>query len=135
MYPLARAAGAGLGTWLVLGLGDSTAVAVAGLLLPAVAVVALGPLRRAERSVTIPPRALELLGELPLLAALPSAAIENLALCATRERFEQGASILDPDQINDSLYVIDAGAVEYAHEGACRPSRPRFVLRSVSDPR
>ena len=71
VYPLARAAGAGLATWLVLQLGDRTAVVVAGLLLPAVAIVAIGPLRRAERSITIPPRALELLGRAaaPLLAA------------------------------------------------------------------
>jgi hypothetical protein len=112
VYPLARAAGAGLATWLVLGLGDRTAVVVAGLLLPAVAIVAIAPLIRAERSITIPSRALQLLGELPLLAALPTSAMENLARCATPESFEPGTAIVD----HDRMHVIDDGAVEYASE-------------------
>jgi cyclic nucleotide-binding protein len=114
--PLARAAGAGLGTWLVLQLGDRAAVVAVGLALPAIAIVALRPLRRAERAIRIPPRALERIGALPLLAHLPVSAIENLALGATVEHFETGDAILNRDQANDRLYVIDSGAVECAAE-------------------
>jgi hypothetical protein len=114
VYPLARAVGAGVGAWLVVRLGDSSAVLVAGLLLPVVAVLGLGPLRRAEANVRIPPRALTLISELPLLAALPPAAIENLAHSARLEKFAAGTTILRPDRANDRLFVIDDGSVECA---------------------
>ncbi len=116
VIPLARAVGAGIGTWLVLSLGDRSAVVVAGLTLPAVALVALRPLKRAERAVSIPPHALELIADLPLLAHLPTSAIENLALRAASETFETGDAILHRERANDRLYVIDAGAVECAAE-------------------
>jgi Cyclic nucleotide-binding domain len=116
VIPLARAVGAGLGTWLVLSLGDRTAVVVAGLTLPAIAVVALRPLKRAERAVSIPPQTLELIGELPLLAHLPTSAIENLALRAASETFATGDVILHHERANDRLYVIDVGAAECAAE-------------------
>jgi hypothetical protein len=115
VYPLARAIGAGVGSWLVLTVGDSTAVVVIGLLLPVVGLIAFRPLRRAERGISIPQRPLELISRLPLLAAVPGSAIETLALHARAERFEPGAS-LGGGERGRRLYVIDTGAVRCTAE-------------------
>lgn len=109
VYPLMRAAGAGLGTWLVLGLGDRTAVLVAGLLLPVAAVVAFRPLRSAEGLARAGTEAAELIRQVPAVAGLPRAAIEDLARRAGSQSFDAGTVLLDRTRPPDALYVIRAG--------------------------
>lgn len=111
-YPLARAAGAGLGTALVLGLGDRPAVVVSGLLLPAISVVTIRPLKRAENATEVPRRPLELLGRLPLFRALPPSMVENLALYARPASFTIGSRLPERDSDAETLYVIEEGQVE-----------------------
>jgi CRP-like cAMP-binding protein len=108
-YPLARAAGAGLAAWLVVGAGEKEALVLAGLLLPAIALLAIPALRRAERAVVVPDEALRVLSALPPLATVPRAVLENLAMCAAEERYE-------PDQAIDGsgLRAIASGTVEVA---------------------
>jgi MFS family permease len=108
-YPLARAAGTGLAAWLVVGAGEKEALVVAGLLLPAIALLAIPALRRAERAVVVPDETLRVLSALPPLATVPRAVLENLALCAAEERYE-------PDQAIDGagLRAIASGTVEVA---------------------
>jgi MFS family permease len=109
VYPLARAAGTGLAAWLVVGLGDKQALVIGGLVLPAIALLALRALRRAESGAVVPERAFRLLRTLPSFAPVPDATLENLALCAAEERFEPDASI------NGSGFrAIESGTVDVA---------------------
>lgn len=116
VYPLARAAGAGLGSWLVTQMGDTTAVIVVGLILPVIAVVGIASLHAAEKAAHSPARPLELLSRLPVLAALPRTAIENLALFARRETYPAGSTIARRNDLVDRICVIDLGEVESANE-------------------
>jgi predicted MFS family arabinose efflux permease len=122
VYPLARAAGTGLAAWLVVQLGDTEALVVAGAMLPVLAVVSIRSLLRAERRATIPTAAFRLLRGLPAFAALPRSTVENLAMGALPERFEAGRPILRAGLDRDSFRAIDAGDVEMQADGR-PPSR------------
>jgi hypothetical protein len=111
-YPLARAAGAGLGTALVLGLGDKPAVVGAGLVLPAISLLTVGPLQRAEQAARVPDQPLDLLCGLQVFRALPPWMTENLALYARAATFPPGSSVLADDPREDTLYVIEEGLAE-----------------------
>ena len=117
VYPLARALGATLAAWLVLGAGSRAALVVAGLLPPALALLSIGSLSRAERRVSVPDGALRLLAGVPALAALPRATLENLALCARTERFGAGEPIAVPGG-GEGLFVVQSGAAERTVDGA-----------------
>jgi predicted MFS family arabinose efflux permease len=106
-YPIARAAGTGLAAWLVVGLGDKQALVVGGLVLPAAALLAARALRRAEHTAPVPERAFRLLRTAPSFASVPNSTLENLALCATEERFEADQSI-----DADGFRAIESGTVE-----------------------
>src|SRR4051794_21742821 len=54
VYPLARAAGAGIAALLVVQLGDTAALLVAGALLPLAALASMRALRRAEQRAAVP---------------------------------------------------------------------------------
>jgi hypothetical protein len=123
IYPLMRATGAGVGSWLVLQFGDSAAFIVAGLLLPTLAVIAARPVKRAVQRAQTPDRVFELFSSLPLFASLPRATIENLALCAATERFVVDEALVGAEGGNDRLCVIEDGVVE--RRPACEP-RDRF---------
>ena len=115
VYPLARAAGAGLAAWLVVQFGDQAALVVAGVLLPLLALVSVRQFGDAE----VPERALSLLQDAPALAGLPPATLESLALCARPQELTAGEE-LDPSR----FHLIASGTVglegdERLEEGGC----------------
>ncbi|HVM17161.1 MAG TPA: MFS transporter [Gaiellaceae bacterium] len=102
---------------LIDALGARAALVVAGLLLPAVALLSWRGLAQAEKGATAPGRALDLLRALPMFAPLPAQTIERLAaelrpvpLAAGQTLFRQG----DP---GDRFYVVAAGEVEVRADG------------------
>jgi predicted MFS family arabinose efflux permease len=111
VYPLARAAGAGLAALLVVQLGDTEALVVAGALLPLAALASLRALRGAEQRAAVPEREFRLLRGVACFAPLPTATVENLAACARAERFEAGHTI------DRGFHVIGEGAVELRMNG------------------
>jgi hypothetical protein len=124
VYAVARSAGAMLAAWLVVALGDKQAMLVAGLLLPAVAILSIRALLAADRGAAVPERAYARLRRLPLFAPLPRASIENLALAAATGSFGRGEEIVRAGGPDDRLYVVDAGTAE-----AVQPGRGRIGLR------
>jgi predicted MFS family arabinose efflux permease len=110
VYPVARAAGAGLAAWLVVQFGEQAALVVAGLLLPALALASVRHFGDAE----VPERALSLLEAEPSLAGLPPATLESLALCAQQHELAAGEE-LDPNR----FHLIASG--EIALDGASDP--------------
>ena len=115
VYPLARAGGAGLAAWLVVQFGDQTALVVAGVLLPLLALVSVRQFGDAE----VPEHALSLLRGAPLLAGLPHATLESLALCSQLQELNAGQQ-LDPGR----FHLIASGTVgveedERVEEGGC----------------
>jgi MFS family permease len=120
VYAVARSVGAMLAAWLVLALGDKQAMLVAGLVLPAVAIVSIRALLAADRGVTVPEHRYALLRRLPLFAALPRASIENLALAATTGSYGVGDAIVRAGRRDDRLYVIEEGTAQADGTGGGR---------------
>jgi hypothetical protein len=87
--------------------GDSAALIVFGLVLPVLGLIAVRPLRRAERQVSVPPEAFAVLRRADALAGLPTTGIEDLAMISEPAQFSDNECIAP-----DALYVIGSGAVE-----------------------
>ena len=95
MVTMATIALAGLLTPVVVAtLGARGALVATGLLLPLLVLATAAPLRALDRATREPPSKLALLRALPLLAPLPSAAVERLARprSATARRAGRDAS-------------------------------------------
>jgi MFS family permease len=105
--------GAVLAPALVRGLGIEGALAVAGLLLPALTVVSIRGLRatdlRAAPSPTLP-----LLRGVGLLAPLSEPVLEHLATTAGRVSHAAGDVVIREGDVGDRFYVIEQGEVEVA---------------------
>ncbi len=101
---------------LVEAFGPRGAFAVAGALLPAVALLAYTRLRRLDDAAEIPADVLRLLLDVPLLAVLPPRVVERLALDAEPVAAEQGATVITEGEAGDRFYVIAAGRAEVTRD-------------------
>jgi len=112
LYMASLAVGSITAPALIAWLGVRGAFVVAGLLLPAVGLLLLGRLRRIDASAVVPERELDLLGSIPMFAALPAPIIEPLAINLVPVSAKAGASIIREGERGDRFYVIDRGRVE-----------------------
>jgi MFS family permease len=105
------AAGSIAASGLVAAFGGRVALAVAGGLLPLLAVVSWRQLAALDARPP-DPAALELLGGVPIFAPLPPAVVEALAGALQLVRFPEGAVVFRRGDRGDSFYVISSGEIE-----------------------
>jgi MFS family permease len=101
--------------------GPSGALVVAGLLLPVIGLLVLGPLRTADAALRVPVRELRVLAAVPMLAALSAPVLERLARAAMPVRVAIGAAVIREGEPGDRFYVIVGGRVAVSIAG--RPVR------------
>jgi MFS family permease len=114
--------GAVIAPALVSGFGVRGALIATGSLLPCLAIVSWGSLRRIDRDTAAPLRGLELLREIPLFRPLPAATLEQLAGELAPTSFAAGREIVRQGEGGDRFYVIAAGRVAVDVDG--RPAAP-----------
>jgi CRP-like cAMP-binding protein len=98
-------------------LGERGALAVAGAILPIVAVAAWPRVRRVDRDVVVPERRLRLLRGVALFAPLPLTALERLAEAVVPVRHRAGETIVRQGETGRDYYLIESGEVEVQLDG------------------
>jgi MFS family permease len=113
------ALGAALAPALVAGLGIEGALAVTGVLLPALAVVCWRPLARLDRAVAadVPVGDLELLRGVPMLRLLDEATLERLAGALQPSSVAAGEAIVRQGELADRFFLVVRGRVEVVVDG------------------
>ncbi len=113
--------GVGVGAALVPPLiavaGIRGALIATGLVLPLIAVLALGSLRALDAEATVSTADVELLRSLPLFSPLPPAAIERLAASLEPLAAEPSREIIREGERGDRFYVVRDGTVEVEADG------------------
>jgi MFS family permease len=114
-------AGVGLGAILapalVAVIGIRGALIATGLVLPGLAVAFWHTLDRINDRVVVPERELALLGQLPMFAPLPPAALERLAMKLELIHCDQGETILRKGEAGDRFYVVASGELDVEVDG------------------
>jgi hypothetical protein len=106
-----------LGSVLVDQLGVRSALVVAGCILPGLAALAYGRLRRIDASCDVPARELAILSAIPLFTPLPVTTLERLAARLGHATAEAGTTIVREGDEGDLFYVIVSGTVEVSQSG------------------
>jgi len=102
---------------LVLLAGLQGALVITGLILPVLAVAAIGVVRAAEQRAVIPERELQLLRGVPMFAPLPMTVLEQLATTLESRRFEAGTDLVREGEPGNCFYVIADGQADVLHHG------------------
>ena len=100
---------------LVDAFGDRRALAVAGAILPIMAVGSWARLHAVDDEIVLPERELGLLRGIPLFARLPLAALERLAEAMRPIPVPAGATLVREGDPGDAYFVISAGRFEIRH--------------------
>ncbi len=98
-------------------IGIAGAIVVAGVALPAVALLAVTTIGRGEAGVRIPFREIALLRRLPLFAPVPAPALEAAAAALVPARFLAGDVIIREGAGGDRFWVVGAGTLEVSQAG------------------
>lgn len=106
---------------LIVLLGPSGALVVAGLALPIVAIVAAPAFLRADRADPAFLADLRIVRGVPMFAPLSGPVLERLAGDAIRVVARPGESIVEAGQVGDRFYVLTEGTAEVEVHG--RPPR------------
>jgi MFS family permease len=104
--------------FLVEAFGPRGAFAIAGVLLPVVAVLAYRRLHRLDGAAQVPTDVLRLLLDVPFLAVLPPRVVERLALEAQPVVAKPGDAVVVEGQLGDRFFVMDHGRVEVTRNDA-----------------
>jgi MFS family permease len=100
---------------LIDALGDRGALAVAGAILPVLAVGSWSRLHAVDRDIVLPERELRLLRGIPLFARLPLAAMERLAQAMRLVQVTGGETLVREGDPGDAYFVIATGRFEVRH--------------------
>ena len=106
---------------LIDAIGIRWSLAAAGLLLPALALLAAPRLRTIDAKAGEPSEELTLLRSVPILAPLPPLALEELAGHVERVDLPAGAAVFHQGEPGDRFYVVGAGELELKVDG--QPAR------------
>jgi predicted MFS family arabinose efflux permease len=109
--------GSVMGSLLVDQLGARTALAIAGGILPLLAAISYGRLRRIDATADVPKRELDVLTSLPLFSPLPVTTLERLAVHLRPATARANAEIVREGDEGDLFYVITSGEVEVVQGG------------------
>jgi MFS family permease len=116
-------AGLGLGIGSVLApvllaaLGDRGALAIAGAILPIVAVATWGRIHRVDEEAVVPAEKLAILRSAPMFELLPMTALERLAEGMRSATFEPDTDIVREGEKGDAYLIVDSGRVEVSQAG------------------
>lgn len=97
--------------------GVRGALFVTGAIVPAIVLLRLRPLQRADAAVAIPVVAIALLRSLQVFRALPVPALEGVAQAAHNLSVPAGAAIVRQGERGDRYYAIADGTVEVIKDG------------------
>lgn len=111
------AAGSIVGSLLVAGLGPRVALAVAGAILPILAVVSWPVVSRLERQTVLRDDEIDILRAVRLFEPLPLDALERIAVAMTPVRFEPGAALMREGEPGDRYIVLTEGQVDVVRGG------------------
>ena len=114
---LTFAAGSLVAAPLVEGLGVVGGLAVAGAILPLLAVVTATAVRRGAAATVVPERELGLLRGDRLFAPLSLVAVEHLAQSLRAERAAAGTSILRQGEVGDAYRILAEGSADVIRDG------------------
>jgi MFS family permease len=106
------ALGSILASGLVAALGARGAFLAVGAILPLLTAFAWRRLSAIDRGAHAPVQELELLGSIPMFAALPPRTLEGLALALRPVRFPAGAEVVREGEPGDHFYVVARGEVD-----------------------
>jgi hypothetical protein len=109
--------GSAIAPLLVVALGTRGALIAAGALLPALALIAAGRVRRADDMAVIPERELSLLRGVPMFRWLPLTVLEQVAADAVPIHISSGTTIIDEGEVGDRFYVLAEGEAETTVHG------------------
>lgn len=98
-------------------LGDAGAFAVAGLLLPAAVLLAVGALREMDATSQIHLHEVDLLRGIPMFAPLSALALERLAASLSPANAAPGEEIVSQGAPGDRYFVLVAGRAEVLVDG------------------
>ena len=111
--------GAALAPVLISWLGLKHALAVTGLVLPVLVLVAWRRVARIDAESPAPDEAdLRVLASVPIFAPLPGASLEHLASRLVPLRLEPGSVVVREGDAGDRFYIVAEGDVEVSQEGA-----------------
>jgi MFS family permease len=117
-YLAAYGIGSAVIAWLIVELHLLPALAVAGLWLPLVVVVAWRRLRSVDsRAAVVAAEHIELLQSQKMFASLQPVVLERLARGLWPVHFESGAIILHQGDVGDAFYIVKTGVVRYEIDG------------------
>ena len=112
-----QAIGGALAPLLLGAVGPAGTLVVAGLSLPAMAVLTWFGVRSADDAATVDPERLALIRADPLFAPLSMAIVEQLAGELESTAFEDGAWLMREGESGDRYYLIASGRVRVTREG------------------
>ncbi len=98
--------------WVIAARGPQAALVVAGLWLPAIALLAWRSLRTVDLASTVPSERLALLRGIPMLAPLAPATLERLARALVPVSVAAGDPVFRQGDVGDRFYVVAEGSAE-----------------------
>ena len=114
---IGMSAGGILAPLLLVAVGGRGALAVAGAILPILAVATWPRIQRVDDEAIVPERELAILRALPLFDRLPMTALERLAGAVEEVRYPAGEVIMREGDAGDSYLIIAEGEVEVTARG------------------
>ena len=113
--------GLGLGSilapLLLVAFGDRGALAIAGAIMPIVAVATWRWIHRVDEEAIVPTEKLAILRGAPMFARLPMTALERLAEGMRSVSVEPGAAIVREGEIGDAYLIVERGRVAVSQAG------------------
>jgi hypothetical protein len=119
-YWVTTGVGAMLAPLVVSALGARGALAVIGACLPLVVLGRWAALARLEAGRPVPERIFARMRRLPLLAPVPPAVVENLALRVIEVPVRAGQVVVREGDRGDRFYAIEEGRLEVTRNGSHR---------------
>jgi hypothetical protein len=114
---LSVAIGSILAPVLLAALGDRGALAIAGAILPIVAVATWGRIHRVDEEAVVPSEKLAILRSAPMFERLPMTALERLAEGMRPVTFAPDTDVVREGEQGDTYLIVDSGRVEVSQAG------------------
>jgi hypothetical protein len=117
MVSLGVALGSVAAPALIAVAGLRTAMVVAGLLLPVLALVTAPRLRRLDERLTVREEEIRTLRRMPMLGLLPVPVLEHLARRTVRRAVAPGTTVVEQGTPGDRVFVVTGGEAEVLGDG------------------
>jgi MFS family permease len=118
LVALGVALGAVVAPVVIAATDERTALVLAGVVLPSLAVVAWRPLRAMDRRLGVRDGTISVLRGVPMLRPLPVPSLEHLARRVRRVSVPAGATVVEQGDAGEAFYVITAGRATVVGDGA-----------------